>query len=124
MTKDTYTNENLAKDYFRVVAKYSEGFISFSQQRNAITNCPIDISSYYRSNGNLEELKIYGIGKKAKSILKLILNYGVDLAIKLLEEREKNASENMWKRVSGWRPDIDYDSDPLWDDIVKAYEDK
>ena len=76
----SYSNKELAHDYYLVARQNSKSWDTYRNQRQIIERSPIDIYSFFQENGSLSNLDVSGIGPKTKGILELILEKGFEEA--------------------------------------------
>ena len=124
MEHKSYTNVELARDYFSVVAPYSGDLMTYNFQKRKITELGIDLPTFYLEHGrSLNELQVGGIGKKTKGILELILDRGVEEARRLVSKGKiDEMRRSLWSGIPSKVPRRVDDTSPSWDDAVKRYE--
>ena len=123
MEDKNYTNQELARDYFSVVAQYAWDIDRYREQRRLISESGIDLISFYQEHGGFKELKVKGIGPKTKLILELLLEKGVEEARRLFrEERIDKIQSNQWSGRSRKVSKAVDDVPPSWDGAVRRYE--
>lgn len=124
----TYTNKELARDYFKLVSRqiseisdsrsYYLARNSFLRIKKTLETHEIDIPSLYEESGKLDSLqgkKVFG--EKTKKTLELILEKGVEEAIKQLDEEKYSKIKRGYKG----RPQGN-DQDPSFENVERAYE--
>jgi hypothetical protein len=90
MVSPDYTNQDLARDFYRYGAVYAEGasdLIALGSVKKLIEGAKVNIPGLYAQDGNLKVLQIRGIGPVRKRDLELILANGIDEALRLARER-------------------------------------
>ena len=123
MEDKNYTNQELARDYFSVVAQYAWDLEPCHRQKKVIVGSNVDLSSFYQEHGSLNELRVKGIGTKTKEILELLLEKGVEEARRLFrEERIDKMQSNQWSGRSRKVSKAVDDVPPSWDGAVRRYE--
>jgi hypothetical protein len=93
---ETYTNKDLARDYFTVVALHADDISTYRRIRDAIAHCGIDLPGLYRETGNLAAARTPGIGQKTIPFLEEILRDGVEKVrtrVELIWETSGHAAE-------------------------------
>ncbi|RLI99752.1 MAG: hypothetical protein DRP03_02580 [Candidatus Aenigmatarchaeota archaeon] len=113
MERQEYTNKELARDYLSVAAlSMSNNHMTFLlRQVNIIAQSEVDIPEFYREHGSLAGLEVNGIGKKAKYILELILEKGVDKAWEIIQEETIREEQARWQFGTSYKPNHE-----SWDD--------
>ena len=123
MEDKNYTNQELARDYFSVVAQYAWDIDRYREQRRLISESGIDLIFFYQEHGGFKELKIKGIGPKTKLILESILENGVEEARRLLRERRiETMQANQWSGRSRRISSAGDVTSTSWDHVVREYE--
>lgn len=116
------TNDELAQDWYRLANSVGTNTANRHLQ-SKIANSSTDIPQHYRERGNLDDLRVSGIGAKIKHQMGLLFEYGLDEARKILSQEQQDSSrdENRWvgRDKPGKRGDSTSDS---WDDAVRRYE--
>jgi len=123
MAKETYTNEDLARDYVRIVSQ-ERGVTPFhSTQRRGISEYGPSISELYSKEGSLDKLNISGVGANAKKVLELLLEHGLTETSRIFCERE--SEEHLKKNLNRlkFRPPRLGNPDPSIEDGVRRLED-
>jgi len=111
MDGNNLTNQELANNYFRVMTQYSADLHTYKIIKRKIENAEFSIVDSYKKNGNLEDLKISGIGSKTKETLESILTIGFQQTRKLKEkEKIENIERDLFSGIESKVPVIsDYD---------------
>ena len=120
MEEKTYTNKELAQDYFNVVAQDVGDLRAYNLQRRRIAELNIDLTSFYLEHRSFAELKVNGIGHKTKKILELILEMGTEKARRFIQE--ENINKTRESRFIATSRKFPTDAPPSWDNTVKRYE--
>jgi len=81
MNQKKYTNETLAKDFYRASTPYCDSPKTYKTMTTRIANSSIDIADFFQKHGNLDDLKVSGIGEVTKKFLEAILAEGVEVVI-------------------------------------------
>ncbi|GEM_PF-5466301 len=116
------TNDELAADWYRLANSVNTN-IANKHLRGKIASSDVDIPGYYRQHGNLDELRVKGIGVGMKYQMQLLFEKGLDEARQELSEQtnEQMKESVKWKegrRKAGRRGDID----PSCEGSYKRYE--
>ena len=131
MQEKQYTNEELAKDFFRVATIQVASFDYYLMLKKAIARYKCNIQDLYQKEGNLDKLAIPILKRKtsfSKRILESILEKGVEETEKeITEERTSQARREATSpyhkypsvkiKKTGW-PEDDF----AFDIAVKKYE--
>ena len=94
--KKAYTNKELAENYFRIMyggkdyTPHSKKAVNYRNIQRRIEESSTDINSFYRENGNLQGLVVFGMASRTKRILELILGNGPDKAREFVEKMRKD----------------------------------
>ena len=87
------SNKELGRAYLKVNSVYAGTFAYNKTIYNIIIKSPINIFNYFQEHKKLDDLKVKGLGKRAKktkSILELIIINGEAVAYEIIsKEREK-----------------------------------
>jgi len=88
------TNIRLAEQYLSIAATFSHKCTKAIEIiRKKIADADIEIKRVYESNGNLNKLKIKGIGIQTRDFLELILEKGYEETLKSVKEKRGNRLE-------------------------------
>jgi len=86
-------NKELAEYYLRAMTPYSAYqyvILNYKRISRTIAQAEVNISSFHSQNNGLKDLKVPGLGQKTLRSLELILERGVDEAIRITVERRSS----------------------------------
>ena len=97
-----YTNQELAKHYLAVMSVHVVNIKRTTYPRigRIISGQDHEIVEHYQQEGNLDRLTIPGIGSGTKAVLELILEEGVEQAVKItIEDRERELRQGQGTQI-------------------------
>lgn len=94
-----YSNKELSQHYYRIIGQTKSPDSFYRDQRNRIAEVEFNIHQWYLEKGSLKKMKVPGIGPKTKEVLEFILENGFEQAKEIIDQRTREKSRGLFRRV-------------------------
>lgn len=94
--EDEYVNKQLALDFVEFCLqckKYGQRYAVNIPKIEALKHFPQDIADFYKKHQSLDALTVSGLTKPFKAYISLILEHGLDEAVKITAEYERTQGQ-------------------------------